>query len=323
MRKLLTLLLVSSTVSVGWASSGPAALHRPIPNGSGVPILWHDPGPIAQLDLYWGPGDSFRTPKGPFTFLSEESNGSNPKISVRDAQGVIWDVKFDEEVHSEVAANRIVWALGYLVEEQYFVRQGTITGVKRLGRAAAFVGQTGAFRDARFRRENPATPRTNEEWSLSENPFVGSKEMSGLHILMTMINNWDIDGARNNTVVRAVRPDGQVERQLLVADLGATFGKMGGIMSGHSKWTLNDFRKERFLDGVSGGMLSLAYDGRDHAISRVPLEHARWFATLASQLSEAQIRQAFEAAGATPQEVNGYTAKLVEKIAALRAAAGI
>ena len=322
MRKILTLLLVSSTVSVGWASGGPGGPRPPIPTGSGVPVLWRDPGPIAHLDLYWGPGDPSRTPQGPFIFLQEESNGSNPKISVRDARGVIWDVKFDEEVHSEIAANRIVWALGYLVEEQYFVRQGTVSGVHGLARAAAFVGQTGAFRDARFRRHNPAAARTNEEWSLSQNPFVGSKEMSGLHILMTMINNWDIKGAANNKVVRAVGLDGQVERQLLVADLGATFGKMGGIMSGHSKWILNDFRKERFLGGVSGGMLLLEYDGRDSAISRVPLEHARWFATLASQLSEAQIRQAFEAAGATPQDVAGYTAKLVEKIAALRAAAG-
>jgi hypothetical protein len=321
MRKFLTLLLVSSTVSVGWASSGPGGPRPPIPNGSGVPVLWHDPGPIAQLDLFWGPGDQSRTPQGPFTFLEEETNGSNAKIRVRDARDVIWDAKFAEEVHAEVAANRIVWALGYLVEEQYFVRQGTIVGAKGLGRAAEYLGPGGAFRNARFRRQNPATPRTNEEWSLSANPFVGSKEMSGLHILMTMINNWDIDGARNNKVVQAAGPDGHVERQLLVADLGATFGKMGGFMS-HSKWTLNDFRKERFLGGVSGGMLSLAYGGRDSAISRVPLEHARWFAGLASQLTEAQLRQAFEAAGATPQEVTGFTAKLVEKIAALRAAAG-
>jgi len=121
--------------------------------------------------------------------------------------------------------------------------------------------------------------------------------------------------------VQAVAPDGHMERQLLVADLGGTFGKMGGVFS-HSKWDLDDFRKAGFLDGVSGGMLSLAYHGREKAIDRVPLEHARWFAKLASQLSEAQLRQAFEAAGATPQEVNGYTAKLLEKIAALRAAAG-
>ena len=321
MRKILTLLLVSLTVSVGWASSGPDGPRPPIPNGSGVSILWHDPGPIAQLDLFWGPGDASRTPQGPFTFLEESTHDSNAKIRVRDPRGVIWDVKFAEEVHAEVAANRIVWALGYLVEEEYFVRQGTVLGAKGLGRAAEYVGPGGAFRDARFRRQNPEMLRTNEEWLLSENPFVGSKEMSGLYILMTMINNWDINGAKNNKVVRAVAPDGHVERQLLVADLGGTFGKMGGLFS-HSKWALDDFRKAPFLDGVSGGMLSLAYHGGEKAIDRVPLEHARWFAGLVSQLTEAQLRQAFAAAGATPQETDGFTAKLVEKIAALRAATG-
>ena len=68
-------------------------------------------------------------------------------------------------------------------------------------------------------------------------------------------------------------------------------------------------------------MLSLAYRGGEK-IGRVPLEHARWFAGLVSQLTEAQLRQAFAAAGATPQETDGFTAKLVEKIAALRAATG-
>src|SRR5258705_11605646 len=269
MRKILTLLLVSSTVSVGWASGGPVGPRPPVPDGSGVPILWHDPGSIAQLDLFWGPGDASRVPQGPFTFLEESTHDSNAKIRVRDARGVIWDVKFAEEVHAEVAANRIVWALGYPVEEQYFVRQGTVLGAKGLGRAAEYVGPGGAFRDARFRRQNPEMLRTNEEWSLSENPFIGSQEMSRLYILMTMINNWDIDGARNNKVVRAVAPDGHVERQMLVADLGGTFGKMGGLFS-HSKWRLDDFRKARFLDGVSGGEPTLADSGRGKGIGDGP-----------------------------------------------------
>jgi hypothetical protein len=41
-------------------------------------------------------------------------------------------------------------------------------------------------------------------------------------------------------------------------------------------------------------------------------------AKLASQLSEAQLRQACEAAGTTPQEVTSFIAKLVERIAARR-----
>jgi hypothetical protein len=111
----------------------------------------------------------------------------NPKITVKDARGETWDVKFDEEVHAEVAANRLVWALGYNVEDHYFVREGVVAGASGLGRAAKHLGPDGAFKDARFRWRNPAAPRTEEEWTLQRNPFVGSRELSGLYILMTMI----------------------------------------------------------------------------------------------------------------------------------------
>jgi hypothetical protein len=83
---------------------------------------------------------------------------------------------------------------------------------------------------------------------------------------------------------------------------------------------LDHFRKEKFIDKVEAGVLHLAHDGFDPDINRVPLAHARWFAGLASQLSSSQLRRAFEAAGATAAEVDGYSATLRAKIAALRAA---
>jgi len=325
MRKWLGLWILSSLVATGCASTATGPLRPAAPaDAAARPVLWRDPGPIGSRDLFWGSGHESRAPQGPFSFVEEDtSTGTNPKITVKDARGETWDVKFDEEVHAEVAANRLVWALGFIVEDHYFVRQGIVTGARGLGRAAQHLGADGTFKDARFRWRNPATPRTEEEWTLQRNPFVGSRELSGLAILMTMINNWDIEGPRNNKVLRARRPDGTVERWFLVSDLGATFGRMGGGgITNHSKWTLTHFQQERFIDKVGGGMLHLAYDGYDPDVDRVPLDHARWFAALASQLTEAQLRRAFEAAGATPEEVNGYAAKLAEKIAALSKAVG-
>ena len=118
-------------------------------------VLWRDPGPIGSLDLFWGSGAEARAPQGPFTFVEEDTTGTNPKITVKDSRGATWDMKFDEEVHAEVAANRIVWALGYFVEDQYFVREGTVTGATGLSRAATFIGPGGAFKNARFRARNP------------------------------------------------------------------------------------------------------------------------------------------------------------------------
>jgi hypothetical protein len=316
--------LVLALVATGCAK-GRGPLQPPAPgDAAATPVLWRDPGRIAARDLYWGAGSAAGAPRGPFAFVAEDLTGHNPKVSVHDAAGREWDVKFGEEMHSEVAANRIVWALGYFVEAQYYVPSGTIRGAQNLGRAAQHIGADGRFRGARFRFRDPATPRTEEEWTLTRNPFVGTREMSGLHVLMTLLNNWDIEGPRNNRVLRARGPRGRAERRFLVSDLGGTFGRMGGgMITNRSKWNLAHFRAEKFIDKVEGGAIRLAYDGFDPDIDRVAIDHARWFAGLAGQLREAQLRRAFEAAGATPSEIDGFTSKIMEKIRALRNAVGV
>ena len=320
MKKRLSFGLALVALTVGCASGG--ALKPAAPGDASLPaVLWRDPGPIASLDLFWGSGAEARAPQGPFTFVAEDTSGTNPKITVKDARGVEWDMKFDEEVHAEVAANRIVWALGYFVEDQYFVPEGTVSGATGLTRASSFIAPGGAFKNSRFRARDTARPRTEEEWTIQKNPFVGSKELAGLQVLMTLINNWDIMGPRNNKVLRATGPDGRVERQFLVSDLGATFGRMGGgPVSNKSKWNLAHFKEEKFINKVDGPTLYLAYDGFDPDFDRVPLEHAKWFAGLAAQLTTAQLRRAFEAAGATPEQVEGYSTKLSAKIAELQQA---
>jgi hypothetical protein len=133
-----------------------------------------------------------------------------------------------------------------------------------------------------------------------------------------MINNWDIDGERNNGILEVTSPDGSRERQFIVLDLGASFGRMGGRISDHSKWNLADYLAEGFIEEVEEGTLEFDYDGLDDSLEDVPLDHARWFAGLAGQLRPAQLRAAFEAAGATPEEVDGFSKKLAEKIAMLQ-----
>jgi len=283
-------------------------------------LLWKDPGPIAARDLFWGPGRAERLPEGPFTFVEEDSGGTQPKIAVTDARGVTWDVKFGEEAKAEVAANRFVWALGFAAEELYFVRTGVVQNYPGSGRVGGFLSQEGNFMNARFRRRNPETVRTEEEWTLRKNPFVGRRELSGMMVLMTLVANWDIGGTRNTRVLRVTNPDGSVEKQYAVTDLGASFGRMGGRLTPHSKWNLADYRAEGFVEKVENGELHLDYDGLEPGVDHIPLEHARWFAGLLAQLTPAQARRAFEAAGATPEEIEGYSEELMEKIAELQAA---
>jgi hypothetical protein len=283
-------------------------------------VLWKDPGPIASRDLFWAMGHAERAPQGPFTFVDEDSGGTQPKIIVTDARDVTWEVKFGEEAKAEVATNRFVWAFGFAAEEMYFVPIGVVQGFKPGGRVGGFIAREGNFVNARFRRRNPTVVRLDEAWTLRENPFAGKKELSGLMILMTLVANWDIGGTRNTRVLRVTNPDGSIERQYAVTDLGASFGRMGGLLSQHSKWKLEDYRAEGFVEKVAGGELHLDYDGMEPGVDHIPLEHARWFAGLLSQLTPEQVRRAFEAAGASPEEIDGYSKRLMEKIGELQAA---
>ena len=289
------------------------------PQTTGTPALWEDPGDISSLDLFWGAGSPEDAPKAPFKFVKEDTSGTNPKIRVTDANGNVWNVKFDEEVHAEIAASRIAWAMGYKVEESYFVPSGVIEGVSGLGRAKKFVGANGAFNGAMFEARPDDHARRAQPWSWDSNPFVGTEELSGLAILAVMLNNWDAK-VDNNNVIGMFEEDGSVKEWYLVADWGGTFGKMGGAFS-HSKWDLDAYEKQAFVDGVSGGKLKLNYSGKGGRImSAVPLEHARWFAGRVSQLSQEQIKQAFRAAGASNGEVEGFSSKVLQKIGQLTAA---
>jgi hypothetical protein len=291
--------------------------------GSGTRRLWRDPGNIARKNLYWGNTSPSRAPRPPFRFLAEDSKQSQPKIEVRDARGEKWKVKFGEEVHAEVAATRLVWAFGYFAEETYFVRRGKIVGLPPLDRAGRFISPDGTFRDARFERRPRNITRTDNHWSWGDNPFGGTRELSGLKILMTMINNWDTRSrSKNNTVLQVRKPDGRIECRYVVEDLGSSFGRMGRFpFLPRSRWNLADFRKQKMIDSVDAEELDLHYKGGG-SINKVPFEHARWFSGLASQLNVRQVRQAFKASGANRFEVAGFSARMMEKIRELRAAVG-
>ena len=123
------------------------------------------------------------------------------------------------------AAARLTWALGYFAEESYYVPRERLS-VRKLGRAAKAIGSDGRFQVARFEKRPAEIVRTGDSWSFDRNPFVGTQELSGLMILMTMINSWDLGGTRNMTVQKAPGENGAAELKYLVSDLGATFGRM-------------------------------------------------------------------------------------------------
>lgn len=320
LRRLLPLLLSAALVPVLGPAPASGAQEKSA-GGTARPMLWRDPGDIASRNLYWGSGNEQGAPKPPLRFVKEDSSGTRPKVHVTDANGVTWSVKFGEEAHSEVAASRIAWALGYMVEESYFVPSGRIEGARGLDRAKKHIGPDGSFRAARFEKRPDNISRQNVEWEWDSNPFVGTKELTGLIMLNSLLNNFDTKKS-NNEVLRVSAANGTATDWYVVSDWGGTFGRGGGRIS-NSKWDLEDYRKAPYIRGVSGDRVRFAYKGlagSEH--ESVPLAHARWFAGLLGQLSDEQLRDAMRAAGASEAEIAGFAGELRERIRELETAVG-
>lgn len=286
-------------------------------------VLWRDPGEVTPEALLWGSGSPDRAPLAPFRFVREDTSGTKPKVEVTDARGTTWSVKLDHvtdsgrEVPAEIAAGRIMWALGYQVEEAYLVKDGVIDGVGTLQRAGEAIGPDGRFESARFERRPKGVER-RPGWTIHENPFVGTKELSGLVLTVALLNNWDF--RPGNTAVLRTSSGAVQEDQYVVSDLGTAFGRMGsGLLRRSSRWNLQHFEEdEKFILRADDRIVELHYqpDGPDRA--RLPIAHARWFSGLASRLSGEHLRQAFIAAGASEREVRGFTARLQARLAELR-----
>src|SRR5213075_3011747 len=96
-----------------------------------------------------------------------------------------WKVKLGEEVKSETAATRLLWAAGYFVDDAYYRSEIHVAGMQKLSRGQEFVsGET--VRSVRL--ESPRKIDDSKGWSWYENPFIGSRELSGLKVMMALIN---------------------------------------------------------------------------------------------------------------------------------------
>src|ERR1700750_149599 len=86
-----------------------------------APILWNDPGDVRSKDLFNGPGGKEDRPQLPVKFLEEDKSGHNSKFDVEDSAGVKWKAKLGIEAQPETVATRLLWAVGYFTNENYFV----------------------------------------------------------------------------------------------------------------------------------------------------------------------------------------------------------
>ncbi|MEP7271782.1 MAG: hypothetical protein ABI882_09770 [Acidobacteriota bacterium] len=287
--------------------------------------VWKDPGPVESLDLVGGPGGRDGAPLAPFTFIEENLKGSNPKIKIKDANGIEWSVKWGTEVNAETVAIRLVWAAGYTVEPAYFVPSGKIEGATGLTRAKAKVKEDGSFVEARFERQKDKGVKKLEDeqsWNWTQNPFVGTKELNGLKIMVMLLSNWDNKDVRDvsrgsNTAIFQTKEDAVY----LVTDWGASLGKWGSFIS-REKWDCRGYQSQNksFVKGVKNGFVEFGYSGqhtKDFS-QDIKVSDVQWLMQTLGKLSDEQLKSALEAGGTTPDEQICFTKAIRERIERLR-----
>jgi hypothetical protein len=323
---LLILFVVSLSVS---AAVKEKHVKRERISATGPAVMWQEPTDIETRDLFYGPGGRSHVPHGTVTFVKEDLGGANPKFVVIDHDGQKWKVKLGPEARPETTATRLVWAVGYHANEDYFVPELQVRGLPALHRGHELAGLNGLVRNARLKRE-PKEEKKIGNWQWRHDAFTATRELNGLKVMMALINNWDLKDENNGIY------EENGTRIYMVSDLGASFGAAGRTWPrAKSKDNLEAYKQSKFIRRVTASTLDFQvparpryvywvnpkeYLGRVHLEwigKNVPLADARWMGDWLRHLSPIQIRDAFRAGGYSPQEVNEFADVLERRIALL------
>jgi hypothetical protein len=288
--------------------------------------IWRDPGPAESLDFAAGPGGRDGAPAAPFTFIEEHASGTFPCLSVRDAKNRVWRVKWGNEVHTETFATRLAWAAGYFVEVNYFVPSGRIDGADTLGRARECVSTDGTFQNARFELDEPAVVKHFDEhsWAWNDNPFVGTRELNGLKIVMMLLSNWDNKDVRDvargsNTAIFEYRVARDVlEARYLIIDWGAALGPWGSHVLTRGRWDFEAFaaQNDQFVLGMDGDRVSWGYKGQRtaDAVADITASDVAWLYGYLERITDEQLAAGLRASGATESEIAGFTHAIRDRL---------
>ena len=218
-----------------------------------------------------------------------------------------------------------MWAAGYFTDEDYYLPELRVENMPRLDQGRQFVSADGVVRGVRLERRVKGQKKSGN-WSWFKNPFIGTKELNGLRIMMALINNWDLKEINN-----AIYDETGEGPRYVVSDLGASFGKTGNSIT-RSKDNSGDYSGTRFIQKVTPEHVDLFLSSRPFVLSvfnvpnyatrthmqdivkEIPLADAKWLGKLLEPLSDEQIRDCFRAAGYSPEEVEGNAAMVKERI---------
>src|SRR5262249_49988298 len=164
------------------------------------------------------------------------------------------NVKFGFEARNEAFCWRIVEACGYFAEPTFFIAEGRLERYQPLKRGTESIQPDGRFTAARFQYRDPGLKFSRgRDWRWDRPPFAGTKELSGLKILIMLFSNWDNKDARvgaggpNTAVfVRAGRP------LAAFVDWGSGMGRWGSKPGTNTDWNCADYTAQtpEFVKGI-------------------------------------------------------------------------
>ncbi len=304
MRKRVYLLAIAvTTVMACHSLMRPTPAAAP-PSREQMAELWVEPAP--GRDLFWGVGGERLQPDPAITYtiLDTKRGGFSMGFTVEDPSHRKWSVKLPPEATTEVVASRILWGVGYHQPPIYYVGRWN----------ADHARDKNPQLPGRFRETKPDLHGLDAgaPWSYYRGPFVGSRELNGLLVLMAMLGNSDLKDEQN-VVYTLTEPFEGAARWYVARDLGQSFGRTGVLDAPRGDPKV--FEETPFIKGMAGGYVRFDWRGR-HAVllDRITPEDVHWIAGRLQRLTDRQWQDAFRAGGYAPQVAERFIRRFKQKI---------
>jgi hypothetical protein len=263
-----------------------------------------DPGDQPR-DLFWGVGGrrSAPPPDAVYRVDAKDDTGFSIGYDVTDPSGQAWSAKIGPEAQTEVVVSRILWGLGYHQPPIYYLPSWRLLAG----------GTSHRESEARFRPKLPHLQRLDDTWSWADNPFSGTRELTGLLAILVMLNSTDLKDSNNSVYQPQDAWDG-AGRWYVVRDLGAALGETGRLFP-RRNW-LEGFEREGFITTVAESTIEFDYDGpHRELLTMVGPADVQWAARQMARLTDAQWRDAFRAGNYAAPQAERYIRRIKEKIA--------
>ena len=296
-------------------------------------IVWVPPAvPVAQADLGSNPGDDPRfSPDAPLhcRFVRDRVGGTTPKFYCELPDGERVKVKYgtgNPELPAEVAASRLLAALGFPADRMFVVGGVTCEGCPRFpfqalrchqrtgAESVCFMG-TDSRDTVRFpfavierRLEGRVLESFEDEgWAWYEldriDPARGGSSrahVDAFRLMARLLAHWDNKSQNQRLVCRPSdeRPGGACAAPLaIMQDLGATFGPLK--IDWHN-WTRDRIWKDRAACAIS--MEHMPWGGGTFPEVRISEAGRQLLTELLEQLSVSQLRRLFDGARVTTHD---------------------